>query len=98
MGGLKGSAVPRNPVHCCTGPVLRKVKGDLQIPHRMILRQVPDRGIMAVIRFTVAKLCKGQRPVPFFYLAVVHMLHHCHLQPEVSGRASGMRQETMWCK
>ena len=70
VGGLKGSAVPRNPVHCCTGLVLPKVKGDLQIPQRMMLRHVPDRGIMAFMRFTVAKLCTGQTLFPFYPLAV----------------------------
>ena len=92
MGGLRGSAVPRNPVHCCTGPVLPKVKGDLQIPQRMILRQVPDKGIMAVIRLTVAKLCKGQRIVPFFCLAVAHAAD-CQLLSEVSDVMSDMQQD-----
>ena len=66
VGGLKGSAVPRNPVHCCTGPVLLKVKGDLQIPQRMILRHVPDRGIMAFIRLTVVQSCVQVKSFPFF--------------------------------
>ena len=94
MGGLKGSAVP-NPVHCCTGPLLPKVKGDLQSPQRMMLRQVTDKGIMAVIRFTVAKLCKGQRTLPFFCFCCGHMLCQRHLQPEVSEGTSDMRQEAM---
>lgn len=53
VGGLKGSAVPRNAVHCCTGPAL--VKGDLQSPQRMKVLQVPDKGIMAVISGKAAR-------------------------------------------